>query len=106
MSIHPSLKTGKAAHQNSVLKRLARLLRLQKEDKWVEGDSVFGLAKVKVIKMKLKKEKKVETPEEAAAAAAEAGAEGVAAPAAEGAEAKPGAKPGAKEEGKKPEEKK
>jgi len=97
MSVHPSFKSGKNKQQNSVLKRLARLLHLQKEDKWEEDkDSIFGLPKVKVTKMKFKKEKKKE--EETVEAGAEgaapaAGEEGAAAaeqkPAEGAAEAKP-----------------
>jgi len=95
MSVHPSFKSGKNKQQNSVLKRLARLLHLQKEDKWEEEkDSIFGLPKVKVTKMKFKKDKKKDE-EEGAEATAEgaAPAAGGAAPAAEapaeGGEAKP-----------------
>jgi len=59
MSVHPSFKSGKGKQQNSVLKRLARLLLLQKEERWEEGkDSIFGLPKVKVLNLKFKKEKK------------------------------------------------
>ncbi len=59
MSVHPSFKSGKGKQQKSVLKRLARLLLLQKEEKWEEDkDSIFGLPKVKVVKLKFKKEKK------------------------------------------------
>jgi small basic protein (TIGR04137 family) len=73
MSIHPSFKSGKNKQQKSVLKRLARLLLLRKEDKWdEEKDSIFGLPKVKVIKMKIKKEKKEAVEGEEAAAAGEA----------------------------------
>ncbi|NQT96082.1 MAG: hypothetical protein HQ572_06480 [Candidatus Omnitrophica bacterium] len=97
MSVHPSFKSGKNRQQNSVLKRLAQLLHLQKEDKWEEEkDSVFGLPKVKVMKMKLKKEKKKEEELEPGAeglvAEGAAPAEGAAAegkPAEGAAEAKP-----------------
>jgi len=70
MSVHPSFKSGKGKQQKSVLKRLARLLLLQKEEKWEEDkNSIFGLPKVKVLKLKFKKDKK-EAPEEADVAAA------------------------------------
>jgi small basic protein (TIGR04137 family) len=71
MSVHPSFKSGKSKQQKSVLKRLARILLLQKQDKWQEeSSSVFGLPKVKVIKMKFKKEKKVAADAEATPGAA------------------------------------
>ena len=80
MSVHPSFKSGKNKQQNSVLKRLARLLQLQKDDKWdEEKDSIFGLPKVKVTKLKFKKDKKTGDEEEEAAAGA-VPAEGAAAP--------------------------
>jgi small basic protein (TIGR04137 family) len=80
MSVHPSFKSGKNKQQKSVLKRLARIILLKKEDKWHEDkDSIFGLPKVKVVKMKIKKEKKEAVEGEVAAGAA------VPAPAAAGA---------------------
>ena len=70
MSVHPSFKSGKGKQQNSVLKRLARLMLLQKEEKWEEGkNSIFGLPKVKVLKLKFKKEKKEAAEGEDAATA-------------------------------------
>jgi small basic protein (TIGR04137 family) len=82
MSVHPSFKSGKNKQQKSVLKRLARVLLLQKEGKWQEESSpVFGLPKVKVIKMKFKKDKK--------AAAEDAAAPGAAAQAPAAADTKP-----------------
>ena len=79
MSVHPSFKSGKNKQQNSVLKRLARLLQLQKDDKWDEKkDSIFGLPKVKVTKLKFKKDKKTGDEEEGAEGAAPV--EGAAAP--------------------------
>jgi len=99
MSVHPSFKSGKNKQQNSVLKRLARLLQLQKDDKWdEEKDSIFGLPKVKVTKLKFKKDKKTGDEEEEAAAGA-APVEGAAAPA-EGAK-KEDATPSAEGKGKK-----
>jgi len=69
MSVHPSLKsTDKSIKQKSVLKRTERIKKMIDKDEWKEGDSVFGLPKIKTIKLKLKKEK-VEKPEEAGAAA-------------------------------------
>jgi len=92
MSIHPSFKSGKNKQQRSVLKRLARIILLRKEDKWnEEKDSIFGLPKVKIVKMKIKKEKKeVVEGEAVAAAGAPAPAAGVAkAPGAKAKEAAP-----------------
>ncbi len=104
MSQHPSLKIkGAGTEHRSVLKRFERILKLQTEEKWKEGDSIFGLAKVKTTRLKIKKEKAAPTPEEAAAAEAQ-GAEGAASgEAAKGAEK--GNKP-AQESGKKPDKKK
>lgn len=104
MSFHPSFKSGKSKEHKSVLKRLEQLLHLRKADKWTEEDSVFGLPKVKVLKLKIKKEKKAAEVEEAAAGAVagEAGVVGT-----EGAAAKPEEKAGGKKEAdKKPGEKK
>lgn len=79
MSIHPSLKSAdKDKKQRSVLKRIERIKDLIGKGLWKEGDNVFGLPKLKVIKIKFKKEKV-----EKAAATPEAGA--AAAPAAAGA---------------------
>ena len=93
MSVHPSFKSGKGKQQKSVLKRLARLLLLQKEEKWEEDkNSIFGLPKVKVVKLKFKKEKK-EAAEDAE------GADAAVIPVAPGAEDK--AKEAPKDKGKK-----
>jgi small basic protein (TIGR04137 family) len=83
MSIHPSLASSdKDKKQRSVLKRIERLRHMKDKEQWKEGDKVYGLPKIKTIRIKIKKEK-VEKPEEAApvegaptAAAAAAGAEG------------------------------
>ncbi len=60
MSIHPSLRTSKGKGHRSVFKRLERLKILSEKDKWHQGESVFGLSKVKSIKIKVKKEKATE----------------------------------------------
>lgn len=57
MSIHPSLAASKGKKYRSVLKRFERVQELKKEGRWQEEDSVFGLPKGKIIKMKLKKPK-------------------------------------------------
>jgi len=83
MSIHPSLNTSKLdKKQGSVLKRAERLKSMQEKGKWHPGDPVFGLPKIKTIKLKIKKEK----AEKAALLTAE-GAPGAAPAEAEGAAA-------------------
>jgi small basic protein (TIGR04137 family) len=63
----------------SVLSRDERIQRLKTADRWQEGDSPFGLAKVRVYKLAMKKKKKKKEEEEGAegaeAAAAAAPAE-------------------------------
>jgi small basic protein (TIGR04137 family) len=75
MSIHPSLRsTGKGAKQQTVLKRTERLNSMIEKKQWKEGDNVFGLPKIKTIRIKIKKEKAEKTPAaEGAAPAAAAG---------------------------------
>ncbi|HUW18779.1 MAG TPA: small basic protein [Sedimentisphaerales bacterium] len=47
MSIDRSLKTkGALSRHRNVLTRAERIKRLQDEEKWVDGDSLFGLPKV------------------------------------------------------------
>jgi small basic protein (TIGR04137 family) len=90
MSVHTSLRTlggGASAGSRSVLKRHERVRWLLDHDKWDEGRSVFGLPKIKQVRIKARKAAK-EKPEAEGATAAAGGA---AAPAAEAktAEAKP-----------------
>ena len=82
MSLHPSLKRtkGTGGHRN-VLKRDERIGKLATDERWKDGDSIFGLPKVRSIKMRIKKKAK---KKEGEAAAGAEGAEG-AAPAAPGA---------------------
>ncbi|MBN79036.1 MAG: small basic protein [Planctomycetaceae bacterium] len=67
MTLDKSLKVRAGlARQRSVLKRVERLEKLKESDRWSEGASVFGLPKVRVQKLVLKKKKKekvVETEE-------------------------------------------
>ena len=73
MSIHASLRTrGKLTRERNVWSRLERLLFLEKEGKWKDGDSIFGLPKVRT-RLKGAAKKKAKK------AAAEPGAEGTAA---------------------------
>ena len=80
MSIHSSLRSagGHTAHRN-VLKRHERVKILQDQGRWKPGDPVLGIAKVKNIKIKVKKEAKVAAE---GAAATAAGQPAAAAPAA------------------------
>jgi len=58
MSIHPSLALSeKDKKPRSVLKRTERIRILMEKDKWKEGDKVFGLPKIKTVRIKIKKEK-------------------------------------------------
>ncbi|MFH1995640.1 MAG: small basic protein [Candidatus Omnitrophota bacterium] len=84
MTQHPSLKSSdNDKKQRSVLKRFERLRHLHEKGKWNDGDSIFGMQKIKIVKFKIKKEKAAaeETPAEgaeatpAAATGAGAGAE-------------------------------
>src|SRR5262245_45215284 len=90
MTIDKSLRVKAGAISNrNVLTRAERIAKLKETERWHEGDSVLGLAKVRVLKLALKKKKK--------AAKAEEGAEGAegAAPAAGGAAPAAAAKPAA-----------
>lgn len=70
MSIHPSLKSpAQNKEYRSVLKRTERLKMLLEKGLWQKGNFVFGLPKIKVFRIKIKKEKA-----EKAAGTAEAGA--------------------------------
>lgn len=65
MTIDKSLKVNRGlVRARSVLTRAERLERLSIADRWKEGDSVFGLPKVRVIKTALKRKKKAKTIEE------------------------------------------
>lgn len=69
MSQHSSLKFGKKTKQHrSVLTRAEKIKKLKEEDKWQEGNSVFGLPKVKMLRFKIKKEKVAPTEEAAVTA--------------------------------------
>lgn len=90
MSQHPSLRSGdKDKQHRSVLKRYERIKILKDKEKWKDGDSVYGLQKVKIVKFKIKKEKAAAAEETAEVAGAETAAPGAAA--APGAKAQAGA---------------
>ncbi len=67
VTIDKSLRRkGHLLRSRNVLKRSERIENLEFEDRWVEGQSPFGLPKVRVIKSTLgrKKKKKKEEEEE------------------------------------------
>jgi small basic protein (TIGR04137 family) len=76
MSMDKSLKVQLGlARARSVLTRGERIIRLKAADRWQDGDSPFGLSKVRVYKLAVKKKKKKKEEEEGdAAAPAAAGA--------------------------------
>jgi small basic protein (TIGR04137 family) len=77
MSIHPSLTISeKDKKTRSVLKRIERIRQMQEKGDWKQGDSVYGLPKIKTLRIKIKKEKveKAATTEEGAPAAGATGA--------------------------------
>jgi small basic protein (TIGR04137 family) len=82
MTMDKSLKVRRGSVQTrSVLSRAERLQRLKTADRWKDGDSPFGLPKVRVFKLTLKKKKKKKEEEAAEGAPAEGVAAGTAAPA-------------------------
>lgn len=81
MSIDKSLRRKNSlARARNVLTRGERIKTLQDEERWQEGRSPFGLPKVKVVRLVVKKAKKAKEEEKtegegAAAAAPAAGGE-------------------------------
>lgn len=60
MTIDKSLKISRGSLQNrNVLTRAERLKQLAEEERWNNGDSPFGLPKVRVAKVSLGRVKKV-----------------------------------------------
>lgn len=75
MSIHPSLTISeKDKKARSVLKRIERIRLMQEKGNWKQGDAVYGLPKIKSLRIKIKKEKveKAATATEEGAPAADA----------------------------------
>ncbi len=71
MSIHPSLGAAvKGKQAKSVLKRTERIKYLMSKGLWKEDGKVFGLPKIKAVRIKIKKEKAAEKPAEEGAVAA------------------------------------
>ena len=92
MSIHPSLAiSDKDKKQRSVLKRTERIRMMLEKGQWKEGDRVYGLPKIKSIRIKIKKEKVEKAADTSGAegtAATPTAAETKAAPAAKAASGK------------------
>ncbi|MFH1622421.1 MAG: small basic protein [Candidatus Omnitrophota bacterium] len=64
MSIHPSLRSAaKGSKQRTVLKRTERIKHLMKKGKWTDSSKVYGMSKIKMVRLKVKKEKTAEKPE-------------------------------------------
>ena len=62
MTIDKSLKIkAGAAKTRNVLTRAERLTKLISDDRWEEGDPIYGLPKVRVAKISMKKKKKAKT---------------------------------------------
>ena len=75
MSIDKSLKLhGRLQRQRSVLTRAERIAELRDSGRWQEGDSVFGLPKVRVQRARRRPKAAKATAEEAAAAPADVNA--------------------------------
>ena len=67
MTMDKSLKVRQGmARARSVLTRDERIQRLKAADRWQEGESPFGLPKVRVYKLAMKKKKKKKEDEEGA----------------------------------------
>ncbi|MFT7633014.1 MAG: small basic protein (TIGR04137 family) [Mariniblastus sp.] len=67
MTIDKSLKikAGSAKSRN-VLTRPERIRKLISDDRFQEGDPVYGIPKVRVVKISMKKKKKAKTEEDEA----------------------------------------
>ncbi|MEE2707461.1 MAG: small basic protein [Planctomycetota bacterium] len=65
MTIDKSLKSSRSlTRTRNVLTRAERLRELAETDRWQEGESPFGLPKVRVRKIVMKKKKKKKEEEE------------------------------------------
>ena len=59
MTIDKTLRRkGRLARSRNVLKRAERIETLEKDERWVDGQSPYGLPKVRVIKTVVGKKKK------------------------------------------------
>ncbi len=67
MTLDKSLqRRGRLVRSRNVLKRGERIDQLKTEERWQEGQSPFGLPKVRVMKTVVGKKKKKKAKEEAA----------------------------------------
>ena len=65
MTMDKSLRARRGLiRSRSVLTRAERIERLKASDRWEDGDSPFGLSKVRVYKMAIKKKKKKKKEDE------------------------------------------
>ncbi|OYW18543.1 MAG: hypothetical protein B7Z55_10425 [Planctomycetales bacterium 12-60-4] len=59
MTIDKSLKRkGRLARTRNVLQRHERISKMQDDDKWQDGQSPFGLPKLRIVKLVIGKKKK------------------------------------------------
>lgn len=66
MTIDKSLKTrGRLARTRSVLTRGERIKQMKSDDKWVDGQSPFGLPKTRIVRLVVGKKKKKKAAEAA-----------------------------------------
>lgn len=64
MSLHPSLRVDTAgAQQRTVLTRIERIKDLMRRDLWRDDQSVTGLPKTKIVKIKTARKTKTEEGE-------------------------------------------
>lgn len=65
MTIDKTLRRkGRLARSRNVLKRAERIDTLEKDDRWVDGQSPLGLPKIRVLKAVVGKKKKKKAKEE------------------------------------------
>jgi len=65
MTMDKSLRVRSGLVRNrSVLSRAERIVKLREADRWQEGESPYGLPKVRVYKLSMKKKKKKKKEEE------------------------------------------
>ncbi len=68
MSIHKSLSAkGRLRRQRNVLSRLERIEKLEEEGRWSDDESIFGLPKVRVARVRRGTKKKAKEKEDASA---------------------------------------
>lgn len=65
MSLHPSLRIDSAgAQQRTVLTRIERIKDLMKKGLWADENTVTGLPKTKIVRVKARRKVKEEATEE------------------------------------------